>query len=131
MQTNYFLIPEEILTANSPLKNPRYIKSHRNKEPEFLPITSTYKIVLVTILRLLIPTKGKNINGKALTYKDIHDLSSIPINTLKKIMPIIILNFSQYFETSKKKFGKGYIYKLKTEFYKKYLSAWKFYHSKS
>lgn len=122
MQRSYYLFPEDILKVRT-LKNPRYGKSKKKNEPQFLDFSPTYTVILMSLISLLTPYNNK-VKKKEITYKDISDSCGVPIPTIKEKMPVIRHNFPYYFNVIEKKFGKGFTYKLNPNFAKELINAY-------
>lgn len=109
MGINYFPAPNEILNSRMLLADPK-------KKGKLISFTPAYKLAFFAICKLLNPFLYTNEIKRVVTYQEIHDECNIPIPTLKKIMPVLISNFPQYFSVLDRQFAQGYVFKFNYEF---------------
>ncbi len=109
MGINYFPAPNEILNSRMLLTDPR-------KKGKLIPFTPSYKLAFFAICKLLNPFLHTNETSRVVTYQEINDECNIPIATLKKIMPVLILNFPKYFSVLDRQFAQGYVFKFNYSF---------------
>lgn len=106
MAINFFLAPVEILNCRIKLKD---------KNGKLIKFSPAHKLVFFALCKIFNPALRET-NKLKVTYQTISDETGLPVATIKKIMPVLALNFPKHFKIINREFGAGYEYEFTYNF---------------
>ncbi len=106
MPLNFFLAPTEILNCRIKLQD---------KSGKLIKFSPAHKLVFFALCKIFNPAL-RDTNKLKVTYQTISDETGLPVATIKKIMPVLALNFPKHFRIINREYGTGYEYEFTYNF---------------